>query len=134
WNTNIAPLAAKVPVIAGEIGENDCAHGYIDGLMSFMDTNHISYLGWAWNADFQCSSGPSLITAYDGTPTSFGIGFKNNVAKFGGPTPTGTPTATPTPTGTPTPTPTPTATPTPTPTSSGGPTVTPVVASSGPWF
>jgi len=146
WQANVAPLAAKIPLIAGEIGENDCNHGYIDGLMSFLDGIHTSYLGWAWNADFQCSSGPSLITAYDGTATAFGIGLKNNIAKFGTPTPTpsNTPTATPTPTptgtptptptSTPTPTPTPTATPTPTPTATGGPTATPVVSTSSPWF
>jgi len=143
WNANIAPLATRVPVIAGEIGENDCAHGYIDGLMAFMDSNHVSYLGWAWNADFQCNNGPSLITAYDGTPTAFGIGLKNNIAKFGngGPSPTptasGTPTPTPTPTRTPTPTPTPTRTPTPTPTpvsGNGGVTPTTVLAANGPFF
>ena len=142
WQQTVAPLAAKIPVVAGEIGENDCAHGYIDGLMDFLDGIHTSYVGWAWNADFACNSGPSLITAYDGTPTNFGIGYKNHVARFGGPTPTPTgtatptptPTRTPTPTPTATPTPTPTATPTPTPTATGGPTVTPVVVASGPWF
>ena len=144
WQANIAPLAAKVPVIAGEIGENDCAHGYIDGLMAFLDSLHQSYLGWAWNADFQCNSGPSLITAYDGTPTSFGIGLKNNIAKFGGPTPTPSNTPTPTASATPTPTPTPTATPTPTPTpptptptppsGTGGVTAAAVISANQPWF
>ena len=131
WQSQVAPVAAQVPLIAGEIGENDCAHGYIDQVMSFLDSIHQSYLGWAWNADFNCNSGPSLITAYDGTPTAFGAGFKSHVAMFasGGPTPT--PTATPTPTPSRTPTPTPTATPTPPP---GGLTATPVVASNGTFF
>jgi Cellulase (glycosyl hydrolase family 5) len=137
WQSTIAPVATNFPVIAGEIGENDCAHGYIDGLMNFLDGVHQSYLGWAWNADFQCSSGPSLITAYDGTATAFGAGFKAHVAIFGGPTPTPSmsPTATPTrtPTPTPTATPTPTGTPTPTPTA-GGVSASAVVASSSPWF
>jgi hypothetical protein len=148
WQTNVGSLAAKVPVITGEIGENDCQHSYIDGLMAFMDTNKISYLAWAWNTDFGCLA---LVTAYDGTPSAFGIGLKNNIAKFGGPPPSPTPTAsgtatptptptatatpTPTPTATATPTPTPTAVPTPTPTSSGGGvTATGTVAQSSPWF
>jgi len=141
WQSQIAPVAAQVPLIAGEIGENDCAHGYIDQVMAFLDSIGQSYLGWAWNADFQCSSGPSLITAYDGTPTAFGAGFKAHVAIFAGPTPTPTPTRsatpTPTPTRTPTPTPTPTRTPTPTPTptpTGGTVTSTPVVASSSGFF
>jgi hypothetical protein len=140
-------VAAVHPVIAGEIGENDCAHGYIDGVMSFMDSVHQGYLGWAWNADFNCSSGPSLITDYTGTPTAFGAGFKAHVAMFAGPTPTPTsptptptrtPTPTPTPSHTPTPTPTPTRTPTPTPTptptGSGGVSATGVVSSSSAFF
>ncbi|HYW25080.1 MAG TPA: cellulase family glycosylhydrolase, partial [Terriglobales bacterium] len=139
WQTNVAPVAAANPVIAGEIGENDCNHSYIDGVMSFLDGVHQSYAGWAWNADFQCSSGPSLITDYNGTPTAFGAGFKAHVAMFASPTPTPSmsPTSTPTVTPTPTPTPTPTATPTPTPTptpSGGSLSATPVVASSSPWF
>jgi hypothetical protein len=135
WQTNIAPVAAGSPVIAGEIGENDCNHSYIDGVMSFLDGVHQSYLGWAWNADFNCSSGPGLITAYDGTPTAFGAGLKAHVAMFAGPTPT--PSTSPTGTAVPTPTPTaaPTPTPTPTPTAGGGSlSATPVVASSSPWF
>jgi hypothetical protein len=75
WTSQVAPVAAAVPLVAGEIGENDCAPGYIDTLMTFLDSQHISYLGWTWNA-WDCSSGPSLISDYSGTPTPFGAGFK----------------------------------------------------------
>ena len=107
WQSNIAPLAAKMPVITSEIGENDCNHNYIDGLMAFMDANKISYLAWAWNTDFGCLA---LVSAYDGTPSTFGLGFKNNIAKFGGPSPSPTPTPSGSASPTPPPTPTPTAT------------------------
>ena len=30
WDSQIAPVAAQVPVHAGEIGQNNCAHDYID--------------------------------------------------------------------------------------------------------
>src|ERR1041385_1904165 len=50
WNNNAAPVAAQVPLVAGEIGENDCAHGFIDSLMSFLDSKNANYLGWTWNA------------------------------------------------------------------------------------
>ena len=42
-------MAAKVPVVTGEFGENDCAHGYADGYMAWADAHGLSYLGWTWN-------------------------------------------------------------------------------------
>jgi hypothetical protein len=75
WTGQLAPVAAQVPLITGELGENDCAHGYIDGFMGWADSAGVSYLGWAWNADFNCSVGPSLISNWNGTPTNFGAGF-----------------------------------------------------------
>ena len=36
WNTQIAPVAAKVPLIAGEIGENDCSDSYVTPLMAWL--------------------------------------------------------------------------------------------------
>jgi endoglucanase len=73
-------VAQSVPVIAGEIGENDCADGFIDPLMAYLDSMDTGYLGWAWNVDFACTSGPSLITNYDGAPTAFGAGFQSHLA------------------------------------------------------
>ena len=66
-----------VPVIAGEIGENDCAgtlHQPADD--AGWSRQNTSYLAWAWNADFNCSSGPGLITDYTGTPTNYGAAYK----------------------------------------------------------
>src|SRR5205823_4142416 len=71
WNSTVATLAAQVPLVTGEIGENDCAHGYIDQYMSWADAHGISYLGWTWDT-WDCSNGPALISDYNGTPTAFG--------------------------------------------------------------
>jgi endoglucanase len=76
WNSQVAPVLKKVPLIAGEIGENDCADGYIDPLMKWLDARSGSYLAWAWNADFGCGAGPGLITSYNGTATGFGKGYR----------------------------------------------------------
>ncbi|MFG3008978.1 cellulose binding domain-containing protein [Streptomyces cinerochromogenes] len=78
WNSTLAPVAAQVPLVAGEIGENTCAHGFTDQVMKWFDDRNLSYLGWTWNT-WDCSSGPSLISAYDGTPTAYGIGLRDHL-------------------------------------------------------
>ena len=47
WASQIAPVIATVPVIAGEIGENNCADTYVAPLMSWHDSKATSYLAWA---------------------------------------------------------------------------------------
>ncbi len=79
WNATVATVANQVPVVTGELGENDCAHGYIDQYMPWADAHGISYLGWTWDT-WDCASGPALISNYDGTPTAFGVGFRNHLA------------------------------------------------------
>ena len=76
WTSQIAPVIASVPVVAGEIGENDCAGTYITPLTTWLESQNTSFLAWAWNADFACSSGPGLITDYTGTPTNYGAAYK----------------------------------------------------------
>lgn len=79
WNSQVAPVTARVPVIAGEIGENDCGQGYIDRLMTWLDARSTSYLAWAWNSNFRCGRGPSLITSYAGAPTAYGQGYLSHL-------------------------------------------------------
>lgn len=81
WNATIAPVAATVPVVTGELGENDCGHGFLDSYMPWADAHGISYLGWTWDT-WDCRSGPALISAYDGTPTGFGAGFQAHLASL----------------------------------------------------
>ncbi len=72
-------VAAAVPLVAGEIGENDCGHAFVDGWMTWADRHGVSYLGWAWNT-WDCKNGPALITSYDGTPTAYGEGLRRHLA------------------------------------------------------
>ncbi|MFE2599530.1 cellulose binding domain-containing protein [Streptomyces sp. NPDC059396] len=78
WNEQLAPVAAQVPFVAGEIGENTCSHGYLDRVMAWLDGRGASYLGWTWNT-WDCSSGPALISDYNGTPTNFGVGLRDHL-------------------------------------------------------
>ncbi len=79
WDQTVAPVAAKVPVVTGEIGENDCAHGFVDAYMAWADRHGVSYLGWSWNTA-DCAGGPGMISTYDGAPTSFGVGLRSHFA------------------------------------------------------
>ncbi|MFN8162305.1 MAG: cellulase family glycosylhydrolase [Solirubrobacterales bacterium] len=79
--TDLARIARHHPVVTGEMGEGDCRHRYIDPYMRWADSRGVSYLGWAWDTrgGWSCRGGPSLITAYDGTPTGFGIGLREHL-------------------------------------------------------
>ena len=78
WDATIGTTAAQVPVVAGEIGQNTCAHDYIDQVMTWADAHGVGYLAWTWNAWGVCpSNGNVLIDDFAGTPTAtFGQGFK----------------------------------------------------------
>ncbi|HTJ33014.1 MAG TPA: cellulase family glycosylhydrolase [Dactylosporangium sp.] len=79
FDSQLAPVAAQVPLSLTEIGENDCAHGFVDTVMNWADAHGVGYLGWTWNT-WDCSSGPSLISNYNGTATAFGQGIKDHLA------------------------------------------------------
>lgn len=80
WVSQIGPIAARVPVVAGEIGAKNCSGSAIEPLLNWSDANGVSYLAWAWNVA-SCSGEPSLISAYDGTPTrSYGLGYRDHLA------------------------------------------------------
>jgi hypothetical protein len=79
YDSQLAPVAQQVPLTLTEIGENDCAHGFVDTLMNWADQHGVGYLGWTWNT-WDCSTGPSLISNFDGTATAYGQGLKTHLA------------------------------------------------------
>lgn len=79
WNATIAPVAAQVPVVTGELGETDCGATFIGQYMDWADAHGVSYLGWSWDTA-DCASGPALISSYAGTPTAFGAGLQQHLA------------------------------------------------------
>ncbi len=85
WTSQIAPVIARVPLIAGEIGENDCADTYLLPLMSWLDARSASYLAWTWdNWPRACGGGPTLITDYNGSPTPYGAGYRSHLQSLAG--------------------------------------------------
>ncbi|MER6469629.1 cellulose-binding domain-containing protein [Streptomyces collinus] len=60
-------------------GEFLCVQGCgADQVVKWFDDHDLSYLGWTWNT-WDCSSGPSPISAYDGTPTAYGVGLRDHL-------------------------------------------------------
>ncbi|MFI7336393.1 cellulase family glycosylhydrolase [Streptomyces sp. NPDC050085] len=78
WDSQIGTVAAKVPVTAGEIGQNTCNHDYLDQVMNWADSNGVGYLAWTWNPWGACATGGNdLITDWNGTPTTtYGEAYK----------------------------------------------------------
>ncbi len=80
WNAQLAPVAARVPVVEGEIGSRNCTASSMTPLLNWSDAHGISYLAWAWNVA-NCIGEPSLITSYSGTPTrTYGRGYRDHLA------------------------------------------------------
>jgi endoglucanase len=48
WNATVAPVAAQVPVVSGELAENDCTTTFDKTFMKWADERGIGYLPWAW--------------------------------------------------------------------------------------
>ena len=48
WNNDVLPLAAHVPIVTAELGEDDCSVTYINQYMGWADQHGLSYLAWSW--------------------------------------------------------------------------------------
>ncbi|HXD63584.1 MAG TPA: cellulase family glycosylhydrolase [Solirubrobacteraceae bacterium] len=85
WNSQIAPIAANVPVVTGEFDEDNytepkCAtqtpSTFDSDYMTWADQHGVGYLAWGWwvlSQDEKDSAGCSafyLLNSYDGTPAA----------------------------------------------------------------
>ena len=80
WTSTVAPIAAQVPVVTGEVGDHVCAAAsYVPALLPWADSLGLSYLGWTWNTWGDCDN--ILISDYAGTPTAnYGQAFQSALA------------------------------------------------------
>jgi endoglucanase len=75
---NMGIVSAQFPVVIGEIGEFNCADNDLEALLPWADAKGISYLAWAWYTG-ECGAYPALISNYSGTPTNYGIGYREHL-------------------------------------------------------
>jgi hypothetical protein len=73
WDGTAAPVALQVPLLLGELGQDDGGSDFVDALMDWMDARQGSYLAWDWDV---WGSPLDVISNYDGTPTPYGQTFK----------------------------------------------------------
>jgi endoglucanase len=77
YETEVAPIAAEVPVIAGEVGNDECDAEWMTTLLDWLDKKEASYLAWVWNTwlGADCAA-RRLIIDYTGTPSPYGQIYK----------------------------------------------------------
>jgi endoglucanase len=66
------------------LGGLEWANDLTGWLMSWLDSELASYLARAWDTDFNCATGPGLMTSHDGTPTVYGAGFESHISALAG--------------------------------------------------
>jgi endoglucanase len=77
WTSQVAPVIARVPVIAGEIGGRGCGDAYVQAVASWLYSQSSGFLAWSWDvARGACAGGSGLISRYNGTPTQRGAGYR----------------------------------------------------------
>lgn len=72
WDDEVDPVADAVPLVLGELGQDDHGSAFVTALMDWMDARDGNYLAWVWNV---WGSPLDLIRSYDGTPTDYGETF-----------------------------------------------------------
>jgi endoglucanase len=83
WATSVLPVAAQVPIVTTELGEHDCAGGWMSQFLPWADQHGLSYTAWTWDTWPDCGN-PVLITRYDGTPTGYGVGYRDHLRALAG--------------------------------------------------
>jgi hypothetical protein len=78
WDSTAAPVARQVPLILGELGQDDGGSSFVNSLMDWMDARQGSYLAWEWDVWGQPLD---LISNYDGTPTPYGLTFRTRFGR-----------------------------------------------------
>jgi len=83
FRATFAPVARRVPLIFGEVGESydgsDCGSGHISTIVDWAETHGVGYEAWTWDTWGNCSA---LITTYAGAPrAAYGEWVKADYAR-----------------------------------------------------
>lgn len=79
WSSEVAPVAAKAPVVTTEVGENDCAGTFAQSYIDWAGHHGVSPVAWTWDTDEGCFD---LVQNYSGTPTTYGDAVRSAFQKL----------------------------------------------------
>jgi hypothetical protein len=81
-DSTVGVLDRQVPVIATEIGVNNCDPTFFNMIMNWLDAHGDSYLAWVWDTWGGACSSIALIADYSGTPTTYGQIYRTHLLAF----------------------------------------------------
>jgi hypothetical protein len=70
WSATVGSVSKSVPVIATEVGEDDCSGSFFTKFFDWANSRRISVLAWTWNDNQGCRS---LIRQPDSGATTYGL-------------------------------------------------------------
>ena len=84
FQATLAPVARKVPLVLGEIGEtydgSECGTSYISTIVGWADAHHVGYEAWTWDTWGNCFA---LIKSDSGAPANpYGAWIKAHYLSF----------------------------------------------------
>lgn len=79
WDSTVVPVAAQVPVVTTELGDNECTPDFLSKYMAWADSHGVSYLGWSWN-DLSNGCSSHLLSDIQGDPSTDGAVYKSYIA------------------------------------------------------
>jgi hypothetical protein len=81
WNANAGVvLGGGIPVFATEVGVDNCDPVFLNALLGWLEAHQTGYLGWTWDTWGTTCGSITLISNYNGTPTTYGLIYKNYLA------------------------------------------------------
>lgn len=70
WDSVLAPLAERVPLLTSELGATNPLGGYVSSYLDWADAHHVGVLFWAW--EDSSTDSMALTLNETGTPTAYG--------------------------------------------------------------
>ncbi|HKC91294.1 MAG TPA: cellulase family glycosylhydrolase, partial [Candidatus Limnocylindria bacterium] len=80
YDSTAGTVSTEVPLIASEIGVDNCDSSFLSTLLDWLDARQLSYAAWTWNTWGAACSGLALVSDYTGTATAYGELYRAHLA------------------------------------------------------
>jgi hypothetical protein len=82
WDAAPAAVAAMVPLVVTELGEDDCGGSFMAPFFEWLDGHGVGYLAWSWNAYGPCMPA-NRMARVQGRPWSLIVDFSTGTPNGG---------------------------------------------------